>query len=93
MTYLLKSTIGVSFLIDEDEIALIRSAKDDHFIFFRNGAVKKKLVGTITEYTSPQDPVLRLSTETKEQYEVRKREAKLPDIFENSRSSKVRNIN
>jgi len=47
--YIVKTTTGDSIKIDIDELEKINQAKSDQLIFFRQGAVLKRMIGLVIE--------------------------------------------
>lgn len=79
--YILKTTTREEIKIDYDELALVKNAKPDQLIFFRQGAIVRKLIGTIVRDPDAERIVTRKPGESKEQLEERVMSHRSEDIF------------
>lgn len=87
--YILRTTTREEIRIDHDELDLIKNAKPDQLIFFRQGAIVRKLIGTITRDPDAERLVTRIPGESKSELEKRVMANRSEDIFETARTPQV----
>lgn len=84
--YIIKTTIGEQIKIDYDELVKL-DVSPDTLIFFRRGAVLRKIVGIIVEDEEMKATMKRKPGESEGEALKRLKENKSEDIFQSLRKN------
>ena len=87
--YIIKTTTSEEIKIDYDELQKL-NVPPDTLIFFRRGAVLRRLVGIVVEDEEAKENMKRKPGESEEQALQRLREKKSEDIFEALRNKSIK---